>query len=134
MTPALIISVSFLVMLCGCVFAMCVYTLRKVQALQDRLDSDMRALRGEITAVGRGAVGLGKRLTQVKESLENTRRRQEDLENKDMGDVAMVHASKLALMGAPADELVSTCGLSRAEASLLSLMAARRKADGRHAA
>ncbi|MCB1664498.1 MAG: DUF2802 domain-containing protein [Pseudomonadales bacterium] len=134
MTPALIISVTFIVMLCGCMLAMSVHVLRKVQRLQERLDNDMRALRGEITAVSRGAVGLGKRVKKVQDTLQDTRRRQEDLENKDMGDVAIIHASKLALMGAPTEELVSTCGLSKAEASLLSLMAARSKAEGRHAA
>src|SRR5690606_34667174 len=104
MTPALIISVTFLVMLCGCMLAMSVHTLRKVQRLQERLDSDMRALRGEITAVSRGAVGLGKRVRRVQETLQDTQRRQEDLENKDVGDVAITHASKLARMGAAADE------------------------------
>lgn len=134
MSPALIISVTFIVMLCGSMLAMSIYVLRKIERLQARLDTDMRALRGEITAVGRGAIGLGKRVKLVQDRLQNTERRQEDLEYKDVGDVAISHASKLVQMGAGAEELVSTCGLSKAEATLLTLMHSRSKSAGRNAA
>jgi hypothetical protein len=134
MTPALIISVTFVTMLCGCMLAISLNVLRKVQKLHERLDNDMRALRGEITAVGRGAVGLGKRVQTLQQRLEATERRQEDLEYKDVGDVAISHASKLVQMGADSAELVSTCGLSRAEATLLSLMHAKNRPTTRSAA
>jgi hypothetical protein len=134
MSPALIISVTFIVMLCGSMLAMSIYVLRKIERLQARLDTDMRALRGEITAVGRGAIGLGKRVKLVQDRLQDTERRQEDLEYKDVGDVAISHASKLVQMGAGAEELVSTCGLSKAEATLLTLMHSRSKSAGRNAA
>lgn len=134
LTPAIIISVTFVVMLCGCMLAMSVHVLRKVERLQAQLDTDMSALRGEITAVGRGAIGLGKRVKLVQDRLQDTERRQEDLEFKDVGDVAISHANKLVLMGAAAEELVATCGLSKAEATLLTLMHSRTKAAGRNAA
>ncbi len=134
MSPALIISVTFIVMLCGSMLAMSIYVLRKIERLQARLDTDMCALRGEITAVGRGAIGLGKRVKLVQDRLQDTERRQEDLEYKDVGDVAISHASKLVQMGAGAEELVSTCGLSKAEATLLTLMHSRSKSAGRNAA
>lgn len=134
MSPALIISVTFVVMLCGSMLAMSLHVLRKLERLQARLDTDMRALRGEITAVGRGAIGLGRRVKLVQDRLQDTERRQEDLEYKDVGDVAISHASKLVQMGAGAEELVSTCGLSKAEATLLTLMHSRSKSAGRNAA
>ncbi len=134
MTPALIISVTLVIMMCGSMLALSLNVLRKVHKLQERLDTDMRALRGEITAVGRGAVGLGKRLQTFQQRLDNTERRQEDLEYKDVGDVAISHASKLVQMGADSDELISTCGLSKAEATLLSLMHAKNRPATRSAA
>jgi|TARA_R110002167_G_scaffold359596_1_gene576424 hypothetical protein len=134
LTPALIISVTFVVMLCGCMLAMSVHVLRKVKRLQAQLDKDMSSLRGEITAVGRGAIGLGKRFKLVQDRLQDSERRQEDLENKDVGDIAISHASKLVQMGAGAEELVATCGLSKAEATLLTLMHSRSKTAGRNAA
>ncbi len=134
MTPALIISVTFVVMLCGCMLALSLNVLRKVKALQARLDADMAALRGEISAVSRGAVGLGKRVQTLQQRVEVTAQRQEELEYKDVGDVAISHASKLGQMGANSEELVSTCGLSRAEASLLSLMHGKSRTAERSAA
>lgn len=134
LTPAIIISVTFVVMLCGCMLAICLHVLKKIERLQARLDTDMVALRGEITAVGRGAIGLGKRVKLVQDRLQDAERRQEDLEFKDVGDVAISHANKLAQMGAATEELVATCGLSKAEATLMTLMHSRTKAAGRSAA
>lgn len=134
MSPALIISITFVIMLCACMFAMSLHVLRKVQKLQERLETDMRALRGEITAVGRGAVGLGKRVQMLQQRLESSERRQEDMEYKDVGDVAIIHASKLVQMGADSQELVNTCGLSKAEATLLSLMHSKSRHPTRSAA
>ncbi len=134
MSPLLIIGVTLALMLSGSMLFISLHVMRKVARLQDRLDADMKALRGEITAVGRGAVGLAKRVKLVQESLQDTQRRQEDLEYKDVGDVAINHASKLAQMGAATEELVATCGLSKAEATLLSLMHSRAKPANRDAA
>lgn len=134
LTPVLIISVTFIVMLCGCMLAMSLHVLRKVERLQSQLDTGMSALRGEITAVGRGAIGLGKRVKLVQDRLQDIERRQEDLEYKDVGDIAISHANKLVQMGAATEELIATCGLSKAEATLLALMHSRAKATGRNAA
>jgi len=134
MSPLVIFGITLALMLSGSMLFLSVNVLRKVARLQDRLDADMKALRGEITAVGRGAVGLAKRVKLVQESLQDTQRRQEDLEYKDVGDVAINHASKMVQMGAATEELVATCGLSKAEATLLSLMHTRAKASNRDAA
>jgi len=134
MTLDLIISVTFITILCGCMLAISMSVLRKLQKLQERLDADVRAMRGEVTAVGRGAVGLGKRVQTLQQRVEATERRQEELEYKDVGDVAITHASKLVQMGADSAELVSTCGLSKAEATLLSLMHAKTRTVTRSAA
>jgi len=132
MTLALIISVTFITMLCGCMLAISMSVLRKLQKLQklqERLDADVRAMRGEVTAVG-----LGKRVQPLQQRVEATERRQEELEYDDVGDVAITHASKLVQMGADSAELVSTCGLSKAEATLLSLMHAKTRTVTRSAA
>jgi hypothetical protein len=134
MSPLLIIGVTLGLMLSGSMLYLSLHVMRKVERLQTQMDTNMTALRGEITAIGRGAVGLGKRMKLVQESLQDTQRRQEDLEFKDVGDVAITHASRLVQMGVATDELVSTCGLSKAEATLMSLMHTRSKASKRDAA
>lgn len=134
MSPLLIIGVTLALMLSGSMLFLSLHVMRKVERLQTQLETDMKALRGEITAIGRGAVGLGKRMKLVQESLQDTQRRQEDLEFKDVGDVAINHANRLVQMGAATEELVATCGLSKAEATLMSLMHTRAKSSNRDAA
>ena len=68
---------------------------------------------------------LGKALAAVDQRLGQTQRRQQDLENKDSGSLTYAQASKLIQMGAAPEDLVKSCGLSEAEAKLVSLMAAR---------
>lgn len=52
-------------------------------------------------------------------------RRQQDMESKEGSGLTYAQASKLVRMGADTDDLVRSCGLSEAEAKLVSLMAAR---------
>ncbi|MDX1490453.1 MAG: DUF2802 domain-containing protein [Pseudohongiellaceae bacterium] len=114
-----------------------IYSLRVIRGLRlahIRTEAELKSLRNDITAVGRGAIGVGKRVQALQNRLQTTERRQEDMEQKDMGKVAFTHASKLAQMGAPTGELVSTCGLSQAEADLISLMQVRSKENNRSAA
>lgn len=134
MAPVLIISVTFVVMLSACMFALSINLLRKVEQLRLKLDADMGALRGEITAVSRGAAAQGKRVHSLQQRLERAEQRQEEFEFKDVGDIAITQASKLVKMGAATEELVSTCGLSAAEATLVSLMHAKSTARKQAAA
>lgn len=122
MTPVVIFSLIVVLLLAAGLFAQMLHTLRRMQQLQTRMETDMLALRNEVTAVGRGTVGLGKRVQQFQHRLQLTERRQDEMEHKDIGNIAINHANKLVQMGVATDELVSTCGLSQAEASLVSLM------------
>jgi len=112
----------------------CLRLIAKLQGAHINAESELRALRNDITAVGRGAIGVGKRVQTLQQRIQTTERRQEDLEYKDMGKVAFSHATKLVQMGAPAQELVNTCGLSQAEADLVALMHVRSKEASRPAA
>lgn len=112
----------------------CLRMITQLQSAYVNAESELRALRNDITAVGRGAIGVGKRVQALQQRIQTTERRQEDLEYKDMGKVAFSHATKLVQMGAPAQELVNTCGLSQAEADLVALMHVRSKESTRPAA
>jgi hypothetical protein len=125
MSPTLVIGVTFVVMLSGCMLALSINVLRKIEQLREKLDVDMSALRGEITAISRGALAQGKRVQGLQQRLDRAEQRQEEFEFKDVGDIAITQASKLVKMGAATEELVSTCGLSAAEATLVSLMHAQ---------
>jgi len=127
MIPVVIFGLGIALLLLAGILAQTLQTLRGMQSAQTRIDADIEVLRKEITAVGQGAVGLGKRLQVLQRRQQSTERRQEDLEFKDVGNIAISHANKLVQMGAATDELMSTCGLSQAEANLVSLMHGKAK-------
>ncbi|MDO9319793.1 MAG: DUF2802 domain-containing protein [Gammaproteobacteria bacterium] len=127
MIPVVIFGLGIALLLLAGILAQTLQTLRGMQSTQTRIDADIEVLRKEITAVGQGAVGLGKRLQVLQRRQQSTERRQEDLEFKDVGNIAITHANKLVQMGAATDELMSTCGLSQAEANLVSLMHGKAK-------
>ncbi len=127
MIPVVIFGLGIALLLLAGILAQTLQTLRGMQNTQARIDADIQLLRKEVTAIGQGAVGLGKRLQVLQRRQQSTERRQEDLEFKDVGNIAISHANKLVQMGAATDELMSTCGLSQAEANLVSLMHGKAK-------
>ncbi len=127
MIPVVIFGLGIALLLLAGILAQTLQTLRSMQNTQARIDADIQLLRKEVTAVGQGAVGLGKRLQVLQRRQQSTERRQEDLEFKDVGNIAITHANKLVQMVAATDELMSTCGLSQAEANLVSLMHGKAK-------
>lgn len=134
MSPALIYGLAIALLLVTAMLSRCLHTIKQLQQAQAKTEADLRAMRNDVTAVGRGAIGVGKRVQTLQQRLQTTERRQEDMEHKDIGNIAFSHANKLVQMGAPTGELVSTCGLSQAEADLIALMHVRSKEAPRSAA
>lgn len=127
MSPAVLVTFVVAFLLTGGLLAHCLFTLRQVQQVNSDLSAEVRDLREQVVMIKNGAMGLGKRLHTLQGRLETMARRQDDLENRDTGEVSISHASKLVELGVGADELVSTCGLSHAEVGLLSLMLGRQR-------
>ncbi|MDO8909120.1 MAG: DUF2802 domain-containing protein [Pseudohongiella sp.] len=78
-----------------------------------------------LASTGNALMSVHATVTALENRLTRTVQRQQDLENKDAGSLTYEQASKLIQMGAAPEDLVKTCGLSQAEARLVSLMAAR---------
>jgi uncharacterized protein YjcR len=78
-----------------------------------------------LASTGNALLSVHGSVTTLENKLTRTVQRQQDLENKDAGSLTYEQASKLIQMGAAPEDLVKTCGLSQAEARLVSLMAAR---------
>lgn len=101
--------------------------------LQARRLSELSAALAESSAVqqdllgstGSALLSVHSTVSALEKKLTRTVQRQQDLENKDAGSLTYEQASKLIQMGAAPEDLVKTCGLSQAEARLVSLMAAR---------
>ncbi|MCO4756732.1 MAG: DUF2802 domain-containing protein [Oceanospirillaceae bacterium] len=79
-------------------------------------------LRNEIQAITNSSIGMGRRVVEIEQKLNNTAEKQLELENRDPGAMAFNQAARLMEMGANVDDLVESCGIGRPEAELMALL------------
>ena len=100
--------------------------LRRINAIgqdlrveQKRNDQRMQKLHRSNRAL---QTHMRREVSELESRIEKLTRRQQDMEVRDPGQLAYSHAGKLAARGADAQELIRDCGLSEAEARLVSMM------------
>lgn len=83
-----------------------------------------------VQVLASGSIGMGRRLVAIEKKLNLAVEKQSELLSKE-GGVSYNRAMELLEMGATIDDLVSKCGLIRAEAELISLLKqeSRRNSD-----
>lgn len=105
--------------------ALQIYNLRRLNSLRAALDASAARQEALLQATGGALLKMNQTVQTLEKRVTLTSRRQQELENKDAGSLTYEQASKLIQMGAAPEDLVKTCGLSQAEAKLVSLMVAR---------
>lgn len=115
--------------LCTAALVAMLVSLRRLRRDRDKQQRQLAAMKKGLLELARRqqktARGLQRLETgqqQLGQRLDLTRRQQQDLEMRDPGNVTYSHASRLVEMGAGCEDLVSNCGLSQAEARLISMM------------
>lgn len=86
--------------------------------------------RKQVQVLASGSIGMGRRLVAIEKKLNLAVEKQSEILSKE-GGVSYNRAMELLEMGATVDDLVSKCGLIRAEAELISLLKqeSRRNSD-----
>ncbi len=82
----------------------------------------LKLLSDDVSALCAGAAGVAGHLSALEQQVKRVRERQDQLDLRDPSERALEQASRMVRQGAGVDELVSTCGLVRAEAELLMLL------------
>lgn len=96
---------------------------RQLLLLQARVDQQLAALRQELGTVNSGAIGVGQRLISVEKKLNRAIDAQQQLTPRDdMDNQPFNYASSMAVKGADVQQLVERCGVSEAEAQLMTLV------------
>lgn len=98
--------------------AVCWSQRRTIQQLQDRLGSMER----ELAQISDTGIGVGRRVVALDRRLKVAERRQQEIEATDPERIGYNEAMKLLSLGAEIDDLIANCGLSRAEAELMSAL------------
>ena len=95
---------------------------RDIIVNEQQLMNRIVVLESELSAMMDGAFGVASHLQKVEINLKDTVQRQEQLQQRDMGNLPYNDAVRLASKGASVDELVEHCSLSRSEAELVAML------------
>lgn len=86
----------------------------------------IKALEQQLAVVVKGAVGVGQRILAVEKKLQNLHANQDNFQEATDG-FAYTQAMRMFDQGADVDAVVSCCGLSSSEASLMALVRTHQK-------
>ncbi|SBS26519.1 hypothetical protein MSP8887_00428 [Marinomonas spartinae] len=100
---------------------------KRMQQMHQEADLNQKK---QVQVLASGSIGMGRRLVAIEKKLNIAVERQSELLSKE-GNISYNRAMDLLEMGATVDDLVSKCGLIRAEAELISLLKkeSRRNSD-----
>lgn len=98
---------------------------RRLQQLEQSLANASATQQEWLSSAGNALLSLHGSVNALEQRLVRTAQRQQDMEVKSAGTLTYEQAAKLVQMGAAPEDLVKSCGLSQAEAKLVTLMAAR---------
>jgi hypothetical protein len=95
---------------------------RKSELERQQVSKELAAVLAEFKAFKSSSIGIGKKLMGIEQELADTVEKQQNFEFQDPNSLPYTQASRLIQMGADAEDLVNSCGLSNAEAELLMLV------------
>jgi|GEM_PF-1743909 len=119
-----LIAISFTV-LAVTLLLLAAYNRTQIRLLKNEIDGlnlRLKNLDNMLSAVMDGTFGMGEQLKGVTRDLQDTKRKQEQFERQDSGSVPYNQAVRMVANGANTDELISSCGLSKAEADLVVML------------
>lgn len=93
------------------------------------LNKALEALGRRLDAYQEGTIGMGEQLREMAELVMPIPERLNQLEQRDPGSLSFSQAARLVGLGASVDDLTRTCGLSQAEAELMSRLHQVRRPD-----
>lgn len=85
-------------------------------------EQQIKLLNDDVSALCSGAAGVGGHLNKIEQKVKRVLERQDQLDMRDPIERTFNQATRMVRQGATVDELISTCGLARAEAELLMLL------------
>ena len=124
----LLLMLQFVILIAVAVWAFRL-SRRLKQMKQDFTEAEL-SQKKQVQVLASGSIGMGRRLVAIEKKLNLAVEKQSEILSKE-GGVSYNRAMELLEMGATIDDLVSKCGLIRAEAELISLLKqeSRRNSD-----
>ncbi|MFC3149856.1 DUF2802 domain-containing protein [Litoribrevibacter euphylliae] len=116
--------ISFGLVTFACLMAVLVsyHCYKKSEQARQQVSDELAKVLAEFSAFKSSSIGIGKKVMGIEKELAETVEKQQDFEFQDPNSLPYTQASRLIQMGADAEDLVNSCGLSNAEAELLMLV------------
>ncbi len=86
------------------------------------LEQKLEKVNEQLLMVSDSGKGVGRKVVALDQRLKATERKQKELEANDVQQVSYNEAVRLLSLGANVDDVMTTCGLSRAEADLIKVL------------
>ncbi|WP_421681607.1 DUF2802 domain-containing protein [Stutzerimonas urumqiensis] len=123
----LVAAVALLAVCCAGLLALCLWLMR-AQKAQARLqaereaahDQRIRELGKRLDAYLSGSVRMGEELQELRRLVAPLPDKLSQMEQRDPGSLSFTQAARLIGMGASIEDLTQACGLTQAEAELMS--------------
>lgn len=122
MNPVTWIIMGSLGIVCLVALTLVISLRGRLAAAEAALSNRVEKIEGELSAILDGTLGMGQHLQEVQRDLKDTREKQQQLEQRDLGALPYNQAVRMVGSGAGVDELINHCGLSRSEADLVMLL------------
>lgn len=107
----------------GAALGVAIWVARTCARLNSHQQVRIKALEQQLAVVVKGAVGVGQRILAVEKKLQSLDADRDDLQGASDG-YAYTQAMRMFDQGADVEAVVSCCGLSSSEASLMALVRA----------
>lgn len=115
----------FLILAFVCIVALLLVSIwmyRRLQLVFTFQHHQQQMLRDDVEAFIDSTVGLGRKLSELEMRINDTAKRQSELEHSDPHDKSYLQAAKMLAMGGEIQDIMETCQLSQAEAELMKIM------------
>lgn len=100
---------------------------RQLQALEERHTQRLQQLKSEVKTFQQGSIRMGEDLVALRDQFKRLEDKQQRIEQHDPQSLPYNQAARLVSLGASVEDLTQSCGLSKAEAELVSKLHAARK-------
>ena len=87
-----------------------------------KLEQENVKLKKDLRIIGSSAVGVGQRLNKFEDYMQRLSSRQDVAELKQGATASYSHAIKIVEIGGSIDDIIDGCGLTRAEAELITML------------
>ncbi|WP_020410445.1 DUF2802 domain-containing protein [Hahella ganghwensis] len=101
--------------------ALMLYIRQQRHYIQD-LEKRLETFDEQLLMVSDSGKGVGRKVVALDKRMKAAERKQKELESNDVQQVSYNEAVRLLSLGADVDDVMTTCGLSRAEADLIKVL------------